>query len=144
MTHAHRARARVHTDARCTTLVELLQRLSRVFKDYCGVLTEESVRRNFLLLYELLDEVLDRGCPQSMCVARCGACVRASPALARDARAHMRVPLVRTHAAHAHARTRLPADSSLAASNTKAYHARERALCSLMHTVHAIAGPPSC
>jgi AP-4 complex subunit mu-1 len=50
----------------CTTLIELLLRLTRVFKDYCGVLTEESVRRNFLLLYELLDEVLDRGCPQSM------------------------------------------------------------------------------
>jgi len=47
-------------------LVEVLHRISRLFKDYCGVLTEESVRRNFLLLYELLDEVFDRGFPQGM------------------------------------------------------------------------------
>ncbi len=45
-------------------LVEVLHRISRLFKDYCGVLTEESVRRNFLLLYELLDEVFDHGFPQ--------------------------------------------------------------------------------
>eukprot|EP00290_Baffinella_frigidus_P014552 CAMPEP_0180148222 /NCGR_PEP_ID=MMETSP0986-20121125/19839_1 /TAXON_ID=697907 /ORGANISM="non described non described, Strain CCMP2293" /LENGTH=475 /DNA_ID=CAMNT_0022094153 /DNA_START=103 /DNA_END=1527 /DNA_ORIENTATION=- len=51
-------------NVQAATLVELLQRLSRVFKDYLGVLTEESVRRNFLLLYELLDEVFDCGCPQ--------------------------------------------------------------------------------
>mmetsp|Transcript_22476 Transcript_22476/g.35162 ORF Transcript_22476/g.35162 Transcript_22476/m.35162 type:complete len:479 (-) Transcript_22476:1408-2844(-) len=48
------------------SLIEILQRVSRLFKDYCGVLTEETVRRNFLLLYELLDEVLDRGFPQGM------------------------------------------------------------------------------
>ena len=27
-------------------------------KDYCGVLNEESIRLNFVLVYELLDEVL--------------------------------------------------------------------------------------
>jgi len=37
----------------------------RTGQDYLGVLTEESVRRNFLLLYELLDEVFDCGCPQA-------------------------------------------------------------------------------
>eukprot|EP00961_Rhodomonas_salina_P263820 3565685-Rhodomonas_salina.2 len=47
-------------------LIEVLHRISRLFKDYCGVLTEESVRRNFLLLYELIDEVFDRGFPQGM------------------------------------------------------------------------------
>ena len=51
-------------NVQAATLVELLHRLARVFKDYCGVITEESVRRNFLLLYELLDEVFDRGIPQ--------------------------------------------------------------------------------
>ena len=44
--------------------LELLNRLSTVFKDYCGVLTEESIRRNFILIYELLDEMLDFGYPQ--------------------------------------------------------------------------------
>jgi AP-4 complex subunit mu-1 len=44
--------------------LELLNRLSKVFKDYCGVLTEESIRKNFILIYELLDEMMDFGYPQ--------------------------------------------------------------------------------
>jgi len=39
-------------------VVELLTRITKVFKDYCGVLSEESIRTNFVLLYELLDEML--------------------------------------------------------------------------------------
>lgn len=35
-------------------------------QDYCGVLTEESIRKNFILLYELLDECLHYGYPQSL------------------------------------------------------------------------------
>ena len=38
-------------------VLELLDRLAKVFKDYCGVLSEESIRKNFILVYELLDEV---------------------------------------------------------------------------------------
>merc|ERR1719210_2513750 len=37
---------------------ELLFRLTRVFKDYCGIINEESIRKNFTLVYELLDEVI--------------------------------------------------------------------------------------
>lgn len=44
--------------------LELLNRLAKVFKDYCGVLTEESIRKNFILIYELLDEMMDFGYPQ--------------------------------------------------------------------------------
>jgi AP-4 complex subunit mu-1 len=40
---------------------ELLIRLTKIFKDYCGVLSEESIRTNFVLLYELLDEIIDFG-----------------------------------------------------------------------------------
>jgi hypothetical protein len=29
-------------------------------QDYCGVLTEESIRKNFILVYELLDEMIVR------------------------------------------------------------------------------------
>lgn len=36
----------------------------RVFKDYCGLITEEAIRRNFTLIYELLDELMDYGYPQ--------------------------------------------------------------------------------
>ena len=34
-------------------------------QDYCGLLSEEAVRKNFVLLYELLDEVVDYGFPQN-------------------------------------------------------------------------------
>jgi hypothetical protein len=34
------------------------------FSDYCGLNSEEAIRKNFVLIYELLDEVLDFGYPQ--------------------------------------------------------------------------------
>ena len=49
-------------------ILELMERVSKVFKDYCGVLTEESIRKNFILLYELLDEMIVR------LAAVCGTC----------------------------------------------------------------------
>ncbi|KAF8377362.1 hypothetical protein HHK36_030739 [Tetracentron sinense] len=42
-------------------VLELLQRIARVIKDYLGVLNEDSLRKNFVLVYELLDEVIDFG-----------------------------------------------------------------------------------
>jgi AP-4 complex subunit mu-1 len=47
-----------------SSTIELLNRMAKVFKDYCGILTEESIRKNFILVYELLDEILDYGYPQ--------------------------------------------------------------------------------
>ena len=44
--------------------LELLTRLTRLFKDYAGILSEESIRTNFILVYELLDEIIDFGYPQ--------------------------------------------------------------------------------
>lgn len=41
-------------------VMELIGRCTKVFKDYCGVMTEESIRKNFILLYELLDEMVVR------------------------------------------------------------------------------------
>lgn len=38
--------------------MELLTRLTKLFKDYCGVLSEETIRTNFVLIYELLDEIM--------------------------------------------------------------------------------------
>lgn len=43
------------------TIIEFLNRLTALIKDYCGSLTEKSVRMNFALIYELLDEVVDYG-----------------------------------------------------------------------------------
>ena len=56
----------------CTTVynvapalvIELLTQLTKVCKDYIGVLNEESLRKNFTLIYELVDEVVDFGYPQ--------------------------------------------------------------------------------
>jgi len=45
-------------------VIELLSRIAKVFKDYCGTLSEEAIRKNFILLYELLDEMIDYGYPQ--------------------------------------------------------------------------------
>lgn len=47
-----------------SVVIELLNRMAKVFKDYCGVLSEEAIRKNFVLIYELLDEMLDYGYPQ--------------------------------------------------------------------------------
>ena len=44
--------------------LSVLIRSTQVFKDYCGVLSEEAIRKNFVLIYELLDEMLDFGLPQ--------------------------------------------------------------------------------
>lgn len=45
-------------------VMELLHRFFKIFKDYCGILTEESIRKNFVLIYELIDEMMDNGFPQ--------------------------------------------------------------------------------
>ncbi|KAM8898060.1 AP-4 complex subunit mu-1 isoform 1-T1 [Spinachia spinachia] len=43
------------------TVIEFLNRLAALVKDYCGSLSEKSVQVNFALIYELLDEVVDYG-----------------------------------------------------------------------------------
>ncbi|KAL6316523.1 hypothetical protein AAG906_018226 [Vitis piasezkii] len=46
-------------------VLELLQRIARVIKDYLGILNEDSLWKNFVLVYELLDEVIDFGYVQT-------------------------------------------------------------------------------
>lgn len=45
-------------------VLELLQRVVKIIKDFCGVLSEEAIRKNFVLIYEILDEIIDFGYPQ--------------------------------------------------------------------------------
>ena len=47
-------------------IVSFLYKLASVFKDYFGILEEESIRDNFVIIYELLDETMDHGLPQSL------------------------------------------------------------------------------
>eukprot|EP00239_Pterosperma_sp_CCMP1384_P000351 CAMPEP_0197851156 /NCGR_PEP_ID=MMETSP1438-20131217/17406_1 /TAXON_ID=1461541 /ORGANISM="Pterosperma sp., Strain CCMP1384" /LENGTH=389 /DNA_ID=CAMNT_0043464657 /DNA_START=489 /DNA_END=1658 /DNA_ORIENTATION=- len=46
-------------------ILEGLQRVAGVIKDYCGVLNEDALRKNFILVYELLDEIMDFGYVQN-------------------------------------------------------------------------------
>lgn len=47
-----------------TLVMTYLHRLAQCFKDYFGTLEEESIRDNFVIIYELLDETMDYGMPQ--------------------------------------------------------------------------------
>jgi AP-4 complex subunit mu-1 len=44
--------------------LEVLDRLMKVIKDHIGDLTEETIRKNFVLIYEIIDEMIDFGYPQ--------------------------------------------------------------------------------
>ena len=46
-------------------ILYFLNRLTEVFKDYFGELEEESIRDNFVVIYELMDETMDFGYPQT-------------------------------------------------------------------------------
>ena len=61
------------------TKKKLLNTIARVFKDYCGTLSEEAIRKNFILLYELLDEMMDYGYPQITRTQNLKSCVYNEP-----------------------------------------------------------------
>jgi len=44
---------------------ELLNKFSNVMTSYFGKITEDNVKNNFVLIYELLDELIDYGYPQN-------------------------------------------------------------------------------
>lgn len=48
-----------------TLILFFLYKLMNVFKDYFGEIEEESIRDNFVVVYELLDETMDFGYPQT-------------------------------------------------------------------------------
>jgi len=41
--------------------IDYITRITNLIRDFCGVLSEESVRQNFVLIYEILDEIIDNG-----------------------------------------------------------------------------------
>ncbi|KRY09862.1 AP-2 complex subunit mu, partial [Trichinella patagoniensis] len=47
------------------TVFEFLTKFANTMQSYFGKLNEENVKNNFVLIYELLDEVLDYGYPQN-------------------------------------------------------------------------------
>jgi AP-1 complex subunit mu len=46
-------------------IFSFLYKVVEILIDYFNVLEEESIRDNFVLIYELLDEVIDHGYPQT-------------------------------------------------------------------------------
>ena len=46
-------------------ILTFMNRLQTVFTDYFGQIEEESIRDNFVVIYELLDETMDFGYPQT-------------------------------------------------------------------------------
>jgi len=44
-------------------MLELLKRIVSVIHDFCGGLDEELLRTNFILVYEIIDEMIDYGIP---------------------------------------------------------------------------------
>merc|ERR1719329_614895 len=46
-------------------IVAFLYRLAEVLRDYFKELEEESIKDNFVITYELLDEMMDNGYPQT-------------------------------------------------------------------------------
>merc|ERR1719502_273794 len=52
-------------NSNATLIVTFLYRLAEVLKDYFKELEEESIKDNFVITYELLDEMMDNGYPQA-------------------------------------------------------------------------------
>ncbi|KJP87636.1 hypothetical protein AK88_02664 [Plasmodium fragile] len=42
-------------------ILELLYRVVKIVKDFCGHINEEVIRANFILIYEIVDEIIDYG-----------------------------------------------------------------------------------
>jgi AP-4 complex subunit mu-1 len=53
-------------DASPSFFAEVLSRFCKVLKDFLGVLSEDAIRKNFAIVYELLDEMIDTGVVQDM------------------------------------------------------------------------------
>ena len=53
------------SNANAALVFEFLERLRALGKSYFNKFDEESVKNNFVLVYELLDEILDFGYPQN-------------------------------------------------------------------------------
>jgi len=73
-------------------VVELLSKMAKVFKDFCGVLNEESIRKNFVLVYELLDEMVDFGYPQTTNTEHLKSCIHNEAVVVEQPKAGLNLP----------------------------------------------------
>eukprot|EP00727_Mastigamoeba_balamuthi_P006194 m51a1_g2194 Adaptor protein complex 4 (AP-4), mu subunit (450) ;mRNA; f:133127-134992 len=61
--------------------LELLAQSAQLFRDHCGILSEEALRHNFTLVYEILDEMVDFGYPQATSTEQLKGFVLTAPVL---------------------------------------------------------------
>lgn len=47
-----------------SVILEYLNKIKRVTTDFIGTFTEKQIRENFILVYEVLNEMIDFGYPQ--------------------------------------------------------------------------------
>lgn len=73
-------------------VIELLTKMAKVIKDFCGVLSEESVRKNFVLVYELLDEMIDYGHPQTTNTEHLKSCVHNEAVVVDSQKSSVAIP----------------------------------------------------
>ncbi|XP_043359600.1 AP-4 complex subunit mu-1 isoform X1 [Dermochelys coriacea] len=66
------------------TIIEFLNRLVTLVRDYCGSLSEKTVSLNFALIYELLDEMLDYGYVQTTAPDVLCNFIQTEPVLSKD------------------------------------------------------------
>jgi len=57
--------ATTRRNANVVLVLQFLHKLANIFVEYFKALEEESIKDNFVLVYELLDEVMDFGLPQT-------------------------------------------------------------------------------
>mmetsp|Transcript_89439 Transcript_89439/g.276681 ORF Transcript_89439/g.276681 Transcript_89439/m.276681 type:complete len:446 (-) Transcript_89439:140-1477(-) len=75
-----------------SAVVELLSKMAKVFKDFCGVLNEESIRKNFVLVYELLDEMVDFGHPQTTNTEHLKSCIHNEAVMVEQPKPGLNLP----------------------------------------------------
>ena len=44
-------------------IIDYLNKIVNVIKDFCGEINEDTIRKNFVLIYEIIDEMIDFGYP---------------------------------------------------------------------------------
>eukprot|EP01135_Chromosphaera_perkinsii_P005222 Nk52_evm5s326 gene=Nk52_evmTU5s326 len=62
--------------------IHFLEKICALIGDYCGIVSEESISCNFILIHELLDEILEYGYPQDFSAERLKLFVHNEPATA--------------------------------------------------------------
>ncbi|KAJ3430218.1 ap-4 complex subunit mu-1 [Anaeramoeba flamelloides] len=65
-------------------ILEMIKRIIQVIKDYCQIINEDILRKNNLLLYELVDEIVDYGLPQQTVSAQLDKFICSTPILEKD------------------------------------------------------------